>query len=194
MLIFIHGFNSAGGSQKGGWFRNTFGDRRVELPTLPYEPERAIEMLAGLIATAGDDEKPVVLVGSSLGGFYAVYLAARFGLPAILINPLVDQTLLRQAIGPQENFYTGERYEWTAACCDQLDAMATAQEDLAEALTVPPLVLLDEADETLDSQLAASHFEGHGEVHLFPGGSHPFEHLPEALPAIRRYLDRQQPN
>lgn len=188
MLIFIHGFNSAGGSEKGGWFCNTFSDRRVELPTLPHVPARAIDMLAGLIATAGDDEQPVVLVGSSLGGFYAVHLAARFGLPAILINPLVDQTLLRQAIGPQENFYTGERYEWTAACCDQLDGMATAP----EALAVPPLVLLDEADEMLDAQLAARHFGNHGEVHLFPGGSHRFEHLPQALPVIRDYLDRQR--
>lgn len=186
MIIFLHGFNSAGGSEKGRWFRNTFDEYQVLLPTLFFEPNRAIEQIAALINEPGNKTDSPVLVGSSLGGFYAACLAKQFGLPSILINPLVDQTLLREAIGPQENFHTGKHYEWTSEYCDQLDAMVI---DPAE-LNIPPLVLLDEEDETLDSKLAARHFRNRAQVRIFPGGSHRFEHLEEALPVIRNYLDQ----
>lgn len=182
MLIVIHGFNSSGDSQKGQWFKHTFPELDVQLPTYSHAPAQAIAELTTLIENS---HTPVTLIGASLGGFYAVYLACRFALPSILINPLVDQTLLRQAIGPQRNYYTDESYEWTAAHCAQLDALVTAP----DSLPIQPLVLLDEADETLDTQLAAKHFAGHADIHIFPGGSHRFEHLPEATNVIHQYLN-----
>lgn len=186
MMIFLHGFNSAGGSMKGRWFRKTFDEYQVLLPTLFYEPRRAIGQVEALINEYHTSHDSAVLVGSSLGGFYAPYLAKQFGLPSILINPLVDHTLLREAIGPQENFYTEEHYDWTAAYCDQLDELTVNPADLE----IPPLVLLDEADETLDSKLAARHFQNRALVRVFPGGSHRFDHLEEALPIIRNYLSQ----
>ena len=50
---------------------------------------------------------------------------------------------------------------------------------------VPTLVLLDAQDEVLDYRLAEAAFRGCGRSIVFPGGSHRFEHLPEALSEIR---------
>lgn len=185
MLIFIHGFNSAGNSDKGSRLRSAFESMTVLTPTCGFAPIDAVAMLSEKIAE-GLKQGPVTLVGSSLGGFYAPCLAYRYKLPCVLINPLVDQTLLRYEIGPQRNYYTGETYEWTAEHCTQLDSMVV---DPA-ALSIRPLLLLDEGDELLDSHMAAAHFAGLAETHMFPGGSHRFEHLDQSLPLIRSYIDR----
>jgi predicted esterase YcpF (UPF0227 family) len=49
---------------------------------------------------------------------------------------------------------------------------------------VPTLVLLDAGDEILDSYQTKNAYSGCGQTLLYPGGSHRFDHLPQALPAI----------
>lgn len=185
-LIFIHGFNSCGGSDKATFLREQLTDIEVISPDLPPIPNAAIALLSKSIEHALREGKRVMLVGSSLGGFYSAFLGVRHTLPFVMINPLVDQTLLRHEIGPQQNYYSGEQYDWTEEECDQLDAMIVEP----ASLPVKPLLLLDEADELLDSQLAAMHFNGYADVQIFPGGNHRFAHMPEALQLIRGYLTR----
>jgi uncharacterized protein len=55
------------------------------LPTLHWGPAAAIAQLHAIVKAAGDEN--IVLIGSSLGGYYATYLADYYGLPAALINP-----------------------------------------------------------------------------------------------------------
>ncbi|GAV19931.1 hypothetical protein MMIC_P0892 [Mariprofundus micogutta] len=186
MLIFIHGFNSAGNSDKAYRLIKAFPDRSVLTPDCPYAPADAITDLCTLIESGLESHSSVTVIGSSLGGFYAVYLAHKYKLASILINPLVDQTLLRQQIGPQRNYYTDEQYEWTTEHCDQLDSMRVS----ATKLAIKPLLLLDEQDELLDSRMAAEHFDGLAEIHCFDGGSHRFEHMDEALPIMSNYIGR----
>ena len=185
MLIFIHGFNSAGKGEKAIQLREALPDIEVVSPTLSYVPDKAIKELEKLIKKGVKRKKPVALAGSSLGGLYAAYLAAKHALPAIMINPLIDDTLLREYIGTQENFYTGKTYNWTTEYCDQLGKYHTQASELA----VPPLVLLDEGDEVLGHWQATKHYEGQADLRLYPGGSHRFDHLGEAMPVIRKYLE-----
>ncbi|TLS68629.1 hypothetical protein FEF65_02685 [Mariprofundus erugo] len=186
MLIFIHGFNSAGNGDKAKRLRSEFTDIKVLTPTCPFAPEAAITMLSELIGQALHQGDKPVIAGSSLGGFYAAHLAHRFELASVLINPLIDQTLLRHETGPQTNYYTGEQYEWSLDHCARLDRMVIAP----AALAFQPLLLLDEADELLDSHLAISHYGDLAETHLFPGGSHRFDHMDEAIPLMRNYIAR----
>ena len=70
-------------------------------------------------------EGPLTLVGSSLGGFYATWLAERHGLRAVLVNPAVLAHLsLADYVGPQTNLYTGEEFQFTREHVAQLQAMA----------------------------------------------------------------------
>ncbi|OIO74259.1 MAG: hypothetical protein AUJ57_02625 [Zetaproteobacteria bacterium CG1_02_53_45] len=188
MLIFIHGFNSSGNSDKAVHLKTVFSELAVLTPTCPHTPDDAIALLSQLIEDGRRAGKNIAVIGSSLGGFYAVWLAHRYKLASVLINPLVEQTLLRHEIGPQQNYYTNEPYEWTSEQCDQLDRMAVNP----GALAIRPLLLLDEGDELLDSRMAAAHFDGLAETHLFPGGSHRFEHMDQALPLIRAYISKHR--
>ena len=63
-------------------------DSIFKCQALSHNPEAAIEQLEKLISSGGG--KPYLLVGSSLGGYYATYLAEKYACRAALINPAVS--------------------------------------------------------------------------------------------------------
>ena len=117
MIIVIHGFGSAGRGGKAMFFREYFKSRGALClaPSLSYVPELAIDTLEQLIESCGED---VTLIGSSLGGYYAIYLAEKYGLKAVLINPAVDssETLKRvlEMGGMAKNYYDDTDFVYRA--------------------------------------------------------------------------------
>ena len=110
-LLYIHGFNSSPASSKAQALRASMDMlRRADgflAPALPHAPAAAAHMLEKLV----QQHPHSAVVGSSLGGFYATYLAEKFALRAVLINPAVrPYDLLIGEIGRQKNFHTGEEY------------------------------------------------------------------------------------
>src|SRR5688572_22964316 len=102
MLLYIHGFNSSAQSYKAGLVHQRMAalGRAAEFscPDLDHRPQRAIAELEALIGSA--DESRVTLIGSSLGGHYATYLAEKRGVHAALLNPaLRPHERLREVLG-----------------------------------------------------------------------------------------------
>jgi predicted esterase YcpF (UPF0227 family) len=169
VIIYIHGFNSSALSFKAGVLRKRMTElrrsREFLCPELPHSPREAIAMLAGTIEEHGPAETS--LIGSSLGGFYATFLAERYGLRTVLINPAVaPHELLGYAIGPQVNLYTGARYELTHAHVDELRAL--------EVDRVTPqryLLIVGTADEVLDYRIAVEKYRGARQI-VVEGGDH----------------------
>ena len=56
-------------------------------------------------------KKIVKIIGSSLGGFYAIYFGNKLNIPTMVINPALepDKSLLSY-VGPQKNIYTKKKY------------------------------------------------------------------------------------
>ena len=114
LIVYLHGFNSSPQSHKAQVMQRSWqsaASREFACPALPP--------LAGR-SDARDRERSCeqerLLIGSSLGGFYATYLAEKHGLRAVLINPAIDPHVgLRAYLGPQKNLHTGEPYELTEA-------------------------------------------------------------------------------
>ena len=80
------------------------------MPALHHHPRQAIPQLEAAIAELG---RPL-LVGSSLGGYYATHLAERHGLKALLVNPAVSpHRMFDGYLGTQKNLYTDETWELT---------------------------------------------------------------------------------
>ena len=190
MVVYLHGLNSAGSSAKATWLRGHLPGITVLSPSYPaHNGTVAPAVLRQFIAqarTAHPGDRRLLLVGSSLGGFWAQYLAPLLGAGLVLINPALrpDESLLHLC-GPQRNEATGERYELTP---EHVRAMAHYR--LARCnRRVPTVVLLDAADEVIDYRIAEDFYRGCGTTFVYPGGSHRFEHLPEALPAIRCLYD-----
>ena len=86
MTIYIHGFGGSGEGVKAKLFREYFKDKKEGFiaPSLSYIPELVIKTLEELIESYNSD---VTLIGSSLGGYYAIYLSQKYSLKTVLLNP-----------------------------------------------------------------------------------------------------------
>lgn len=126
-------------------------------------------------------------MGSSMGGFASEYLAMKTGSKAIMINPVTSPSaLLTQFIGVTANFETGQDYEWQIQHCQQYQQFE--QELAASKRVLNRTILLDMADELLDSAATLEKYQAIAKVFTFEGGSHGFEHIREALPEIERVI------
>ncbi len=118
-LIYLHGFNSSPDSEKAqSLIRYTQQEKVVDdsgncpellVPSLPHKPAAAIELLQGMLA---DEAYKTVLLGSSLGGFYSIYLAQQYSCKVVLINPLVSlpAEFADSFPGAYTNPYSGEAF------------------------------------------------------------------------------------
>lgn len=180
-ILYIHGFNSSPASAKA---RQLFGAMtglglatRLQVPELHHHPRQALAQLEAAIAELG---RPL-LVGSSLGGYYATFLAERYGLKALLLNPAVapHRLLAGDYLGPQTNPYSGERWLLTE---DHGRALAE--------LEVPPprdpdryQVWLQRGDQTLDYRRAEAYYRG-CTLQIQAGGDHRFQGFAERIPEL----------
>ena len=186
MIIYLHGFNSGGQSQKAAWLRAQLAPVPVFAPDYPaHRVSEALRVLRKFIRRLRRENphtRKLMLIGSSLGGFWAQRLAPEFGACIVLINPSMrpDETLAHHT-GCYRNEATGKETVLTAQ--DVLALQAHRVEPCNPK--VPTLVLLDAQDEVLDYRLAEAALRGCGKTIVYPGGSHRFDHLSEALPAIR---------
>lgn len=184
MLIYIHGFNSSAQSGKAremaAWMAQRGLGEAYVCPDLPHRPAEAIALLEDLIARS---EGPAKLIGSSLGGFYATYLAEKHDLKAVLINPCVGcHTKLAEYLGqPQKNWHTGEEYVFSAAHLADLQPLA-----VTPARKQNYYLLVETGDEVLDYREAVDFFSGACQT-VLEGGDHGFTRFTEYLPSILEF-------
>ena len=192
MIIYLHGFRSSPASFKARLLsehlrRQGLGDR-FWCESLPVSPRLAIECVEHAIRSAA---VPPVLIGSSLGGFYATYLAERHDLRAMLINPATDAArILAPYMGQQTNLYSGEVFDFTQAHIDELVALRVPVLSKPERFWL----VVETGDELLDYREAVVHYAGARQT-LFEGGDHSLQHFPELLDAIVEFAwpDRANP-
>ena len=115
-ILYIHGFNSAPASNKASQLIRVMDALgladQLRVPALHHHPRQAIPQLEEAIAQLG---RPL-LVGSSLGGYYATHLAERHGLKALLVNPAVSpHRMFDGYLGTQKNLYTDETLDYRLA-------------------------------------------------------------------------------
>ena len=179
-ILYIHGFNSAPASKKACQLisvMNSLGlSEQLQVPALHHHPREAIGQLEQAIAELGQP----LLVGSSLGGYYATHLAERYGLKALLINPAVSpHRMFDGYLGSQKNLYTDETWELTR---DHVTALAELE---VPAPQDPQRfqVWLQTGDETLDYRLAQQYYRACA-LRIQAGGDHSFQGFARQLPAL----------
>ena len=115
-----------------------------------------------------------IVVGTSLGGFYAAWLGAELDRPFIAINPsIVPSKTLQAYVGHGVN-HVGEPFELTEGC-------VTAYDALSFRLDGQGTIVLDMGDEILDAQATLDFVRGRLPVVVFDGGSHRFDHMTELI-------------
>jgi predicted esterase YcpF (UPF0227 family) len=178
VILYLHGFNSSPRSHKaqllGGYLAERGLGAHYACPVLPPLASDAVREIERHLP-----QKHLCFVGSSLGGFYATYLAEKHAASAVLINPAIEPHVgLRAYLGPQSNLHTGAPYELT-------EAHLLAWEALVVPRVTPEryLLLVETGDEVLDYRQAVRRYAGCEQI-VLEGGDHSLQSFPQHLPRI----------
>lgn len=191
-LLYIHGFLSSPLSAKARltqtWLREHQPDWRYECPALSSYPAQARMTLEETCARLSGDpvrRDAVYLVGSSLGGFWATYLAERYGFPAVLVNPAVHpQRRFADLVGqPLKNYHTAETYILSQADLDVLESC----EPKTLRNTDLYWLMVQTGDEVLDYRLAVQRYWGCRQT-VEHGGNHTFEGFENWLAEVAEFF------
>jgi len=184
LILYLHGFTSGPQSRKVQALAARMAQRgcadRLICPQLPAAPQEAIALAEGILQKVGAGGTAITVIGSSLGGFYATYLAEKYGLQAVLINPAVVAAIeLERYLGPQTWLYTGESFKFTRRHIDELRALEVPR------LAAPSRywLLVEEGDATLDYRQAVARYAGARQT-VLPGGDHSFTRWEDYLDEV----------
>jgi predicted esterase YcpF (UPF0227 family) len=190
-ILHIHGFNSSPLSLKAEQTRKymakNFPSVGFYCPQLATTPAKAISQLEQLIKTQGANTQ-WCLIGSSLGGYFASYLASKYHCSAVLVNPAIaPYELLQDYIGEQVNPHTGEVYQVTEDHMQQLKRL----EQTAPAIDCNEknnyLVMVQTGDEVLNYQQAVEKYQ-YCRLIVQEGGDHSFINFDNCLPTISDFF------
>jgi len=181
-ILYLHGFRSSPQSFKARAVGEAMAARGrggdFFCPDLSHEPRRAMAQAEAILALRPD----LTLVGSSLGGFYATWLAERYGRPAVLVNPAVVAHLtLADYVGPQTHLYSGEVFDFTLDHVAQLQGF-----EVAKLTPARYWLLVEEGDEVLDYRQAVARYAGARQT-VLAGGDHSFTRFVEFVPQILEF-------
>ena len=184
-IIYLHGFNSSAESKKSKILDSYLEKEKLinlESPNLNNSPKKAIFQIEKIIR---ESSSRVCLVGSSLGGLYATFVADKYNLKSVTINPVVANHIsgMRDLVGSHKNFHTDEEYEFTKQ--DYLDLQKLGLEELKNPLN--HLCLIKMSDEVLDHNKTFAYFSK-SYVLSEKGGNHSYDDFFEKIPFILDYM------
>lgn len=186
-LLYLHGFRSSPRSFKAQRMSAVVGQRHPEVtwccPQLPPSPAAAIRLV--MEAIAGWPRERMAVIGSSLGGFYATWVAEETGCRAVLLNPAVHPARdLRR--------YIGEQTAWNDP--DQRFFFAPEYIDELRALERGPIsrparyyAVIAKGDEVLDWREMSARYPG-TRGKLLEGGDHALSDFDAQIDAVLGFL------
>lgn len=185
-LLYLHGFSSSPQSHKAQLIMQYMRENNtldlLICPQIPSVPEEARLFLEQLVEETLENY-PLSFAGSSLGGYYATYLAEKYSGSAVLINPSVKPYETLSAHLGENKFYFDEGcWEFDESHIQQLKDMKV------ERITEPEryLVLLQTGDEILDYREAELKYKN-SQCIIEQGGDHSFVGLERFIPKIMQF-------
>jgi predicted esterase YcpF (UPF0227 family) len=159
MILYLHGFRSSPHSFKARMIaeRLQAPEHRIayQCPQLPASPRAAIALAAQLARQAAPGE--LTLIGSSLGGYYATWLAEQLDCRAVLLNPAVNAARdLASQVGVTSAYHSDAPFEFRPEYIAELQALAVNRITRPERY----FLLAARGDEVLDWREMVAHYPG----------------------------------
>jgi len=173
-ILYIHGFGSR---------VDVNSDKYAALRTFGQVSAFAPDYTRGYPTVMADVQSYLkgidLLVGTSMGGFLVSRLSADIGKPYVAINPVMDvAATLNKHLGTHQDHF-GRPFTLTDQVVSSYPGFLPSRHGM---------VLLDMADEVLDSAATYESLHQQMTVHVFEGGNHRFMHMLESLPLIGGFL------
>lgn len=188
MILYLHGFRSSPQSYKASLLAQAMQERKLThrwvCPQLPASPAQSIALGNQLIEQAQDrgmnPETELVIIGSSLGGYYANYLTEKWRCRAVVLNPSLYPTkTLAAQIGALTRYHSDEPFIFRPEYIDELVQLAAPRPTQPQRY----YLLACKGDEVLDWRDMADWYKGsHG--HILEGGDHGISDFERWLPDV----------
>ena len=187
MILYLRGFRSSPHSAKAQLLAQRMQQLgladRYYCPQLPASPKAAMALALAWAerqcrGQSPETPKTLSIVGSSLGGFYATWLAERLDCRAVLLNPAVQPPRdLQKYVGVTTQYHSDEPFEFKAEYVAELQALTVP------AISRPERYFLIAAtdDEVLDWREMTAHYPG-ARQHIIEGSDH-------GISEFDRYVD-----
>ena len=185
-ILYFHGFKSSSDSGKAQEFKkfieNKTSQTKIIIPDLKDDFKEAHKQIEGLI----DKNSPNILyMGSSLGGYYALYFAQLYKSKSVLINPAIPPLKdFEIHLGKNENYATGNKF--TISKNDISYIRSLHHKKILDPSN--HLILLESGDEILDYIETVSYFKG-SSMDIFYGGNHSYTSIKEKFIKIKYFFD-----
>lgn len=183
-LIYLPGFNSGPQSEKAQYLSEVL---RVTT-TADYDswnPHQGFHQISNLINSY--PQQPLVLLGSSLGGFWAYHFARRLQCACVLINPcMAPEITLKPFLGPVKKMYSAEEGVLEQAHLDSYAQYRQAHLNLP--LPTQCVVIHEQGDELIPYQESVVNFPPPAKLLTPEGGEHRFTHMSMLIDEIRALL------
>lgn len=190
-LLYLHGFRSSPQSAKARAVaeRVARAHPRVQFwcPQLPPSPREAMARVAeGIAGWPQGPAGSMAVVGSSLGGFYASWVAQQARCPSVLLNPAVDPARdLQRYIGEHPAWHhPAERIFFAPQYIAELRALDVRGRPPA----APELAVIARGDEVLDWREMAARYPAARTV-LLDGSDHALSGFADQIDEVFAFLD-----
>ncbi|MGV0963285.1 MAG: YqiA/YcfP family alpha/beta fold hydrolase [Polynucleobacter sp.] len=190
LLVYLHGFRSSPNSTKAVMTGEAVGvlstpDNTYEwyCPQLLASPKESIDMVVKYIDQSKADR--IVIIGSSLGGFYTNYLAEKYQCKGITLNPAVYAAReLEPHVGMMTAYDSDEPFDFKAEYIDELRALQV------DKITNPERYFLIAAkgDELLDWKEMSNFYPGAKQL-ILEGSDHGIADYAYHLPAVIEFIE-----
>ena len=189
LLVYLHGFRSSPRSSKA--VMTGEGIKAISTPENPIEwycpqllasPKESMAMVEDHINRTGADR--IVVVGSSLGGFYANYLAEKYDCKAVVLNPAVRAAReLTPHVGMMTAYDSDEPFDFRPEYIDELKSLQV------EKISNPSRYFLIAAkgDELLDWQEMVGFYPGAKHL-VLEGSDHGIADYADHLPQVLKFI------
>jgi predicted esterase YcpF (UPF0227 family) len=185
MILYLHGFRSSPLSMKSrllaAQMQALGRSEEWRCPQLPASPKLAIELALSLVKDVTPAQ--LTIIGSSLGGYYATWLAEQLGCRAVLLNPAIVPLLdLEQHVGVTTAFHSDEPFEFRRDYIEELRTYAVP------AITQPEryFLLAATGDEVLDYRDMVAHYAGARQT-IIDGSDHGISEFADYLAPVLQF-------
>ena len=165
MILNIHGYDSSGKNSKYEFLASEYKDQLLISPSFDYSnenPYNILDTLRNRIILNHEKDKKNVVVGSSIGGFFAYCLCAAYEIKTILINP---------SLMPFINLST--RYGANEAMCKKYIELFNRH--FFQANSRDYEIIVGDKDDVIDHNLITRAAVGRGKKFIVVKGGH---HMP----------------
>jgi predicted esterase YcpF (UPF0227 family) len=186
IILYFHGFKSSSDSGKAQEFKkfieNKTSQTKIIIPDLKDDFKEVHKQIESLI----DKNSPNILyMGSSLGGYYALYFAQLYKTKSVLINPAIPPLKdFEIHLGKNENYATGNKF--TISKDDISYVRSLHHKKILEPKN--NLILLESGDEILNYVETSSYFKG-SYIDIFYGGNHSYTSIKEKFTKIKDFFN-----